>query len=108
MTRFKAYSHEHLWVGRIENDSDHEASDWQVHPGQDTYGYVISDRFFVEFGPGGSERLGAARVRARPLRDDPQGCRARQGNAGGAANDGVIVQVGEGPVTVNVDGSDPA
>ena len=105
VTRFEAYSHEHVWVGRIENDADHDASGWHVHPGHDTYGHVISGRFFVEFGPGGSGRL---EFEPGDFVMIPKGVVHREGNAGDEANDGVIVRVGEGPATVNVDGPDPA
>ena len=34
----------------------------------------------------------------------PKGVIHREGNAGAEPNDGVIVRVGEGPVTINLDG----
>jgi uncharacterized RmlC-like cupin family protein len=104
VTRFEAFSHEHVWVGRIQNDPDHDASDWHVHPGHDTYGHVISGRFFVEFGTGGAERL---EVEPGDFVVIPKGVVHREGNAGSEPNDGIIVRVGEGPVTVNLAGPDP-
>lgn len=105
VTRFEAFGHEHVWMGRIENDADHEGSDWHVHPGHDTYGYAVSGRFFVEFGPGGAERI---EVGPGDFVVIPQGVVHREGNAGDGPNDGVIVRVGEGQVTVNLEGPDPA
>jgi hypothetical protein len=34
----------------------------------------------------------------------PEGCRHREGNAGAEENGGIVVRVGQGPVTVNLDG----
>ncbi len=89
-----------VWVGRVENAA-HQASGWHVHPGHDTYGHVTRGRFFVEFGPGGNERV---EIEPGDFVLIPKGVVHREGNAGAEPNDGVIVRVGEGPVTVNVDG----
>ncbi len=84
MTRFEAYADEHVWVGRIENDADHEASGWHMHPGER-----------LESEPGDFVMI-------------PKGVVHREGNAGDEANDGIVVRLGEGPVTINVAGPDPA
>jgi quercetin dioxygenase-like cupin family protein len=102
VTRFAAFADERVWVGRVEN-APHQASDWHVHPGHDTYGHVTRGRFFVEFGPGGSERV---EIEPGDFVLIPKGVVHREGNAGAEPNDGVIVRVGEGPVTVNLDGPD--
>jgi quercetin dioxygenase-like cupin family protein len=102
VTRFEAFADEHVWVGRIEN-APHQESDWHVHPGHDTFGHVTRGRFFVEFGPDGSERIEVA------LGDFvliPKGVVHREGNAGAEPNVGIVVRVGQGPVTVNLDGPD--
>ena len=44
-------------LGRPRGNAAYQASDWHVHPGHDTYGHVTRGRFFVEFGPNGSERV---------------------------------------------------
>ena len=91
-------------MGRIENEA-HQASDWHVHPGHDTYGHVTRGRFFLEFGPGGSERV---EVEQGDFVFIPKGVVHREGNAGAEANDGVIGRVGEGPLTVVLEGPEPA
>jgi len=103
VTRFEAFADDSVWVGRIEN-APHQASDWHVHPGHDTYGHVTRGCFFVEFGPGGSERLEADPGDFVLI---PKGVVHREGNAGAEANDGVIFRVGEGPLTVALDGPEP-
>jgi quercetin dioxygenase-like cupin family protein len=100
VTRFEAFADEHVWVGRIEN-APHQASDWHVHPGHDTYGHVTRGRFFVEFGPGGTERVEIAPGDFVLI---PKGVVHREGTAGAEPTTGVIVRIGEGAVTVNLDG----
>jgi quercetin dioxygenase-like cupin family protein len=102
VTRFEAFANGHVWVGRVENAA-HQVSGWHVHPGHDTYGHVTRGRFCVEFGPGGSERVEIAPGDFVLI---PRGVVHREGNAGGEPNDGVIVRVGDGPLTVNLDGPD--
>lgn len=104
VTRFEAFNNEGVWVGRVEN-RPFQSSDWHVHPGHDTYGHTTQGRFFVEFGPGGSERV---ELEPGDFVHIPKGVVHREGNAGGEPNLGVIVRVGEGPVTINLDGPDPA
>ena len=100
VTRFEAFADEHVWVGRVEN-TPHQASDWHVHPGHDTYAHCTRGRFFVEFGRGGSERIEIAPGDFALI---PKGVVHREGNAGADENDGIVVRVGQGPVTVNLDG----
>lgn len=104
VTRFEAFANDHAWVGRVEN-APHQASDWHVHPGYDTYGHVLRGRFFVEFGLGGSERV---EIGPGDFVLIPKGVVHREGNAGPEPNDGVIVRVGEGLLTVDLDGPEPS
>jgi quercetin dioxygenase-like cupin family protein len=104
VTRFEAFSGEHVWVGRVENAA-HQVSGWHVHPGHDTYGHVTQGRFFVEFGPGGSGRV---ELEPGDFVLIPKGVVHREGNAGPEPNDGVIVRVGEGPLTVPLEAPDVA
>ena len=103
VTRFEAFADGRVWVGRVEN-APHQASGWHVHPGHDTYGHVTRGRFFVESGPGGSDRV---EIGPGDFVLIPMGVVHREGNAGAEPNDGVIVRVGEGPVTVTLDGPEP-
>lgn len=54
--------------------------------------------------PGGSDRVEIAPGDFVLI---PMGVVHREGNAGAEPNDGVIVRVGEGPVTVDLDGPEP-
>jgi uncharacterized RmlC-like cupin family protein len=103
VTRREAFTDGHVWVGTVEN-GPHQASGWPVHPGHDTYAHVIDGRFFVESGPGGSDRIEIAPGDFALI---PRGLVHREGNAGAAPCHGVIVRVGDGPVTVNLDGPEP-
>lgn len=100
VARFEAFADEHVWFGRVEN-APHQASSWHVHPGHDTYAYCIRGRFFVDFGPGGRERI---EITPGDFGLIPKGVVHREGNAGGDPNEGIAVRVGHGPVTVNLDG----
>lgn len=100
VTRYEAFVDDTVWVGRIENEP-HQASGWHVHPGHDTYAHVVEGLFFVEFGPGGYERIEIAPGDFALI---PKGVVHREGNAGAEPTAGIAVRVGQGPVTVNLDG----
>ena len=78
VTRFEAFADENIWVGTLANEP-HQASDWHVHPGHDTYAYVTEGRFFLEFGPDGTERMEFAPGDFALI---PKGVVHREGNAG--------------------------
>lgn len=103
VARLEAFADETVWVGRVENDP-HQASNWHVHPGHDTYAHAVEGRFFVEYGPGGSERI---EISPGDFAMIPKGVVHREGNAGSIPTVGILVRVGEGPVTVNLDGPEP-
>jgi quercetin dioxygenase-like cupin family protein len=96
VARFEAFGDENVWVGRVEN-APHQASDWHVHPGHDTYAYCIRGRFFVEFGRAGFELVEMAPGDFALI---PKGVVHREGNAGADPTEGIAVRVGQGPVTV--------
>ncbi len=100
VARFEAFADEHVWFGRVEN-APHQASDWHVHPGHDTYAYSIRGRFFVDFGPVGRDRI---EISPGDVGFIPKGLVRREGNAGADPNEGIVVRVGDGPVTVNLEG----
>ena len=103
VTRSEAFANDGVWVGLIENEP-RQASGWHVHPGHDTYAHVQEGRFFVEFGPGGTERIEMAPGDFLLI---PRGVVHREGNAGADRTVGVAVRVGQGQVTVNLDGPEP-
>ena len=55
----------------------------------------------MEFGLGGSGRIEIAPGDFALI---PKGVVHREGNAGAEENGGIVVRVGQGPVTVNLDG----
>jgi uncharacterized RmlC-like cupin family protein len=91
-----------VWVGTICTAA-HVWSDWHVHPGHDTYGYVTEGVARVKFdasgngveaGPGGFVLI-------------PAGAAHREGNPGSVPNAGVIFRVGEGTILEPLDGPRP-
>lgn len=97
--RREAFADERVWVGTIRTDA-RTWSEWHVHPGHDTYGYVTEGVARVEFdadgngveaGPGGFVLI-------------PAGMPHREGNPGDVPNAGVIFRIGEGPVLESLDG----
>jgi uncharacterized RmlC-like cupin family protein len=97
--RREAFVDEHVWVGSIRTEP-HTWSEWHVHPGHDTYGYVTAGIVRVEFdadgngveaGPGGFVLI-------------PAGIPHREGNPSDVANAGAIFRVGEGPILEPLDG----
>ena len=100
LARSVAFADERVWVGSVRNEP-RQASGWHVHPGHDTYAYAVRGVFFVEFGPGGTERIEIAPGDFGLI---PRGVVHREGNAGDTPSEGVVFRVGEGPVTVNLDG----
>jgi quercetin dioxygenase-like cupin family protein len=100
VTRATAFADETVWVGTVRN-APRQESGWHVHPGHDTYAYAIEGLFFVDFGPGGRERI---LIEPGDFALIPRGVVHREGNAGDEPNDGIAFRVGSGPVTVNLDG----
>jgi uncharacterized RmlC-like cupin family protein len=97
--RREAFADEHVWVGTIRTEPN-TWSDWHVHRGHDTYGYVTAGIVRVEFDGDGNG------VEAAPggFVLIPAGIPHREGNPGDVANAGVIFRVGEGPVLEPLDG----
>ena len=100
VARFEAFADEHVWVGRVHNTPRQE-SGWHVHPGHDTYAYCIGGRFFIDFGPGGTERI---EITPGDFGLVPKGVVHREGNPVDEPNEGIVFRVGSGPVIVNLDG----
>ena len=97
--RREAFADDRIWIGTIRTDPE-TWSDWHVHPGHDTYGFVTEGIVRVEFdadgngieaGPGGFVLI-------------PAGAPHREGNPGDVPNAGVIFRVGDGPVLEPLDG----
>jgi len=98
--RAAAFSDDHVWVGRVRNSGLQE-SDWHVHPGHDTYAHSVTGQFFVDFGPGGRERIVIGPGAFALI---PKGLVHREGNPIAEPNEGIVFRVGSGPITVPLDG----
>jgi quercetin dioxygenase-like cupin family protein len=74
--RFTAFDDEGVWMGTAETRGG-EVSAWHVHPGHDTYVYVLSARIRIEHGPSGADAVEAAPGEFLKI---PRGVVHREGN----------------------------
>ena len=58
MDRREAFDHDGVWAGTVRT-ADGVVTGWHIHPGHDTYIYVVSGSATVESGPGGRDRTQA-------------------------------------------------
>jgi quercetin dioxygenase-like cupin family protein len=96
-------SDEQVWVGQTRNEPG-EWSNWHIHPHYVTYGYELSGRLRVEYGPGGAKSIEAG---AGDFVRIPAGIVHREGSFGDTTRTGIGVRIGHGPLVVEVDGPDP-
>jgi len=90
------------WIGWVKTDAG-MAGGWHHHAERDSYVYVIRGSVDVEFGPGGHER-----VTGNPgdVIVNPGGVVHREVTGPEGPAELLVVRVGPGPLTVNVDGPD--
>lgn len=88
------------WIGWVKTDAG-MAGGWHHHAERDSYVYVISGSIDVEFGPGGNER-----VTGRPgdVIVNPRGVIHREVTGSDGPAELLVMRVGPGPLTVNVEG----
>ena len=103
MRREEALSGEGFWVGLTSVDAG-VTTGWHHHGGHDTYVYVLQGMLHLDFGPGGS---GTADARPDDFLHIPPGVVHREGTPGDDELRAVVVRVGSGELTVNVEGPDP-
>ena len=82
-----------------------ESSDWYIHPNYTTYGYRLSGRLRVEYGPAGAKSIEADPGDFIRI---PPGVIYRECAVGDSANVGIVIRVGTGPVAVAVGSPEPA
>jgi uncharacterized RmlC-like cupin family protein len=92
------------WIGWVRTDAG-VAGGWHHHGNRDSYVYVISGSIDVEFGPGGRERVTAG---PGDVVVNPHDVIHREVTGPEAPAELFVVRVGPGPLTVNVEGPDPA
>lgn len=76
-------------------------SGWHHHGEHTTYGFIVSGRARVEFGPGGREVLDGE---AGGVFMVPPHTIHREGNPGDEDQFLLAMRIGSGPIVVNVDG----
>ena len=104
MDRREAFDADGVWAGTLRT-TEGVTTAWHTHPGRDTYMYVVSGSLILEFGPGGGDRVEAA---AGDFVLIPRGIVHREGTAAGSNGvEAVLVRVGDGEITANVDGPEP-
>src|SRR5260370_433138 len=79
-------------------------STWHIHPHYVTYGYELTGRLRVEYGPGGAKSIEAGPGDFVRI---PPGIVHREGSLGHTQRTGIGVRIGHGPLVVEVDGPDP-
>ena len=94
---------DHIWVGHTHNEPG-EFSLWHIHPNYVTFGYEITGRLRVEYGPGGSKAVEAG---AGEFVRVPAGIIHREGSVGPTPRTGIGFRIGSGPYVVDVDGPEP-
>jgi quercetin dioxygenase-like cupin family protein len=111
VTRWKAFDDAHhshaedhqILVQRTSNEPG-EWSNWHIHPDYVTYGYELTGRLRVEYGPGGSKSIEAGPGDFVRI---PSGIVHREGSLGHTTRTGIGFRIGHGPFVVEVDGPDP-
>ena len=110
--RWQAFAEDHhahdddhqVWVGQTCNEPG-QWSNWHIHPNYVTYGYELTGRLRVEYGPGGGKSIEAGPGDFVRI---PPGIVHREGSLGDIQRTGIGVRIGHGPLVVEVDGPDPA
>ena len=109
--RWQAFAEDHhahdddhqVWVGQTCNEPG-QWSKWHIHPNYVTYGYELTGRLRVEYGPGGAKSIEAGPGDFVRI---PPGIVHREGSLGDIQRTGIGVRIGHGPLVVEVDGPDP-
>ena len=104
MHRQEAFATDRMWSGTARTEPG-MASGWHHHGEYETTIYVLTGGLRMEFGPGGSKVVEAA---PGDFVYVPKGVVHRERNPSTEPADLVLVRVGRGDSTVNVDGPPPA
>jgi len=102
MTRKTAIAGDDVWMGEVHTDPG-AMSGWHHHGEHTTYGYVISGKVRVDFGPSGGQSLEGG---AGDFFEVPPHTVHREGNPGSEEQVLVAVRIGTGPSVINVKGPD--
>lgn len=104
MVREEAIRAGGLWSGFVSTDAGMETG-WHHHGEHESSIFVIDGAIRVQFGAGGASEVEAG---AGDFVYVPKRAVHRETNPGSVAAHSVVSRAGVGPVTINVDGPDPA
>lgn len=91
------------WFGHVETEP-HMQSGWHHHGEMTTFGRVVEGTLFVEFGPGGNQRIEAGPGDWFRI---PAGVIHREGTVGDTPGSLTLGRVGGGQPVFPVDGPEP-
>jgi uncharacterized RmlC-like cupin family protein len=97
--RWTAFDDNPAWIGLARTDPQ-SMSSWHVHPGHDTYVFVVTGGVQIDFGQADADRVIGDPGSFVKI---PQGVVHREGNPTNDAAELVVVRFGSGPLVVNVD-----
>jgi len=100
MTREEAFATDAIWAGTVKTEPG-MVSGWHHHGDHETAIYVLSGRFVMESGSGGSQVLEA---QPGDFLYVPRDAVHRESNPGQIECVAVILRAGSGEVVVNVEG----
>jgi uncharacterized RmlC-like cupin family protein len=103
MQRQRAFEAPGLWAGLVHTDPG-ATSGWHHHGEHETSLYVVAGVLRLDFGPGGTETVGAG---AGTFIHVPPRTVHRESNPTDAVSTAVIARAGSGAPTINVEGPDP-
>jgi uncharacterized RmlC-like cupin family protein len=103
MDRRQVFDDGERWVGWLRTEPGLSGG-WHTHGERDSYIYLIRGEMRIDFGPGGRKSVTA---RAGDFIVNPAGMVHRETTGPGDPAEAVVVRVGPGPLTVNVEGPDP-
>ncbi|ARP72063.1 cupin [Streptomyces pluripotens] len=100
MERQEAFATQDMWSGLIRT-APGMVSGWHHHGDYDTVVYVLSGRVKIDFGAGGADS-----VTGRPgdFIRVPRDTVHREGNPSAEPAEALVLRVGKGPSTFNVEG----
>jgi uncharacterized RmlC-like cupin family protein len=103
MHREVAFAQEGVWVGTVRTEPG-IVTGWHHHGDYDTFIYVTSGEFRLEWGPGGNRAQAGG---PGTFIHVPGGVIHREASASDNGVEALLFRVGAGQVVVNVDGPAP-
>lgn len=91
------------WFGHVETEAG-MASGWHHHGEMTTFGHVLGGELWVEFGPGGKQRID---IKPGEYFRIPAGVVHREGTSADGPGSAVLGRVGGGQPVFPVEGPDP-